>query len=386
MMKEIEIQLRAIWKQIRPVQKITVVLVIFFILAFLGYLMIRASSRHVEKSLFVEEEQTFDSITTPRGFELFDTNTWIKGDKELQVLEMRALKGQLERDLVEFEQIKNANVILDMPPVRSFGGSSHKTKASVILELNPEAILSSSQLRAVIYHLAGAVHGLEPNMIAISDTKGKLYTAIDPEGQEELLSNAALVFEEHLNQKIEMLLAFLIGKGRYISSVQAGMERGKEQPYSLSVVVVIDQEFEKFLTDIENQIHTILLGYDIPSHIKVSLFSFEKEKKLLIHNQESKSYIGVIVILLTSLLILAALYPFFRKYSKQKQEDNLFRVMTRIDIQKLAESIENEDPQTIALMLSYLEPIRAEKLITFFPQELQEEIFKYLSEIEYESN
>src|ERR1700722_4001480 len=60
---------------------------------------------HEEQAREVVQRETLKA--PPKGFELFDSGTWIKGEKELQMLEMRALKGQLEIEIEKFENIKN---------------------------------------------------------------------------------------------------------------------------------------------------------------------------------------------------------------------------------------------------------------------------------------
>lgn len=162
-----------------------------------------------------------------KGFELFDSNTWIKGEKELQVLEMRALKGQLERDISSFVNIKNARVILDIAPPRPFGGSLYKTKASVILDLMPGARLNNSELRSITFHVSGAVRGLQPNMIAISSTTGKLYQAIDPDGDYDMLRSAEVSLEERIKAKVDGMLGTVVGHDNYYSTVQVLMNRDK---------------------------------------------------------------------------------------------------------------------------------------------------------------
>lgn len=269
-LKDIGKQLAKIWREIKIYQKFTVIMVVVFMVGLLGFLVFNAAStRYV--SLFpanrllisdaAEIKGYLDGLRVPyklrgdtvilvpekevhrirmdlaavglpklnsgKGFELFDTNTWIKGEKELQVLEMRALMGQLERDIGEYENIKGANVILDLAPPRPFGGSMYKAKASVILTLMPGARLNNSQLRAITYHIAGAVRGLQPNMVAISDTTGKLYQAIDPNGEVDLLRNAEIAQEERLKSKIDGMLALVVGHGNFYSTVQVSLSREK---------------------------------------------------------------------------------------------------------------------------------------------------------------
>lgn len=162
-----------------------------------------------------------------KGFELFDSGTWIKGEKELQVLELRALKGQLEKDISQFDNIRSASVILDIAPPRPFGGTLYKTKASIILNLTPGARLSASELRAITFHIAGAVRGLTPNMVAISDTTGRLYQPIDPEGNTDLIRNSEMALEEHLKAKVDGMLSTVVGFDNFYSAVQVVMNREK---------------------------------------------------------------------------------------------------------------------------------------------------------------
>jgi len=166
-------------------------------------------------------------IQTGKGYDLFDSTTWIKGEKELQILEMRALKGQLEEDIAQFTNIRTANVILDIAPPRPFGGSMYKTKASVILNLRPGARLSNQELRAITYHISGAVRGLSPNMVAISDTTGRLYQAIDPDGDLDTIRSSEISVEEHIKAKIDGMLATILGYDHFYSTVQVSMNRNR---------------------------------------------------------------------------------------------------------------------------------------------------------------
>lgn len=269
-LKEIGAQLLSIWREIKIYQKFTVILVSLFLLGMLVFLIVNASNvrytalfpsdrltisdaaeikEYLDGSRISYQLQGDSLILVPqnvlhrvrmdlaavglpklhsgKGFELFDTNTWIKGEKELQVLEMRALKGELERDITEYENIKGASVILDIAPPRPFGGSMYKTKASVILNLMPGARLNAQQLRAITFHVAGAVRGLQSNMIAISDTTGKLYQAIDPDGNADMLRQAEIAQEERLKSKVDGMLAMVVGAENFYSTVQVLVERRK---------------------------------------------------------------------------------------------------------------------------------------------------------------
>lgn len=297
---------------------------------------------------------------TGKGFELFDSNTWIKGEKELQVLEMRALKGQLERDLVGFENIKSARVILDLAPARKFGGQQYKTKASVILTLMPKARLTASQLRAITCHLAGAVRGLEPNMVAISDTTGRLYQAIDQEKESE-----KIIIEESLKDQVCTFLDKVLGEEHFHCFV-------KEQ----KIDIFIDKSIWE--VGLEGEIQRCIKSI---TNIKpnIQLASFKKNWK------EQKSRFGFMSLLFFVSMVVAALlsiYPFFRKRNK---EDKLLKMATKVDMRKLASSLKGEDPEIVAWTLSYLEPKKAEEMIASFPEDFQDEVLYHLSEMEKEN-
>jgi len=269
-LKDIVNQLNGIWKEIKTHQKFTVVLVLVVLLSLLGFMVFNAASTRYaplfpaerllisdsaeiktyldgsripyklrgDTLILVPDQQVhrirmdlaavgLPKANSGKGFELFDTNTWIKGEKELQVMEMRALKGELERDINEYDNIKSCSVILDLAPPRPFGGSMYKTKASVILSLMPGARMGHSQLRSITFHVSGAVRGLLPNMIAISDTTGKLYQAIDPDGDIDMLRSAEVAIEERLKAKIDGMLVMVVGIDNFYSTVQVSMTRNR---------------------------------------------------------------------------------------------------------------------------------------------------------------
>ena len=266
--KDIGKQLLQVWREIKTYQKFTVIFVVLLLFGLLSFMVVNAAATRYtalypvnrltisdasevksyldaarvkydlksDTLILVPQDQVHKirmdlaSMGLPKkhrgkGFELFDSNTWIKGEKELQVLEMRALKGQLEHDIAAYDTLKGASAILDMAPPKPFGGSTYKTKASAILDLMPGARLGQSQLRAITYHISGAVRGLTPNMVAISDTTGKLYQAHDPDGDVDLVRSAEISAEERLKSKVDGMLAMVVGVDNFYSTVQVSMSR-----------------------------------------------------------------------------------------------------------------------------------------------------------------
>ena len=429
-MKEIFKQLAVIWNEMKGLHRGASLTILLAVVATLCFVLLKSSTAHLVtlfpgKTFSASEMETIEAYLMDaevpyridaekgmlvasgraaevrsglgglqkggeaKGFELFDTNTWIKGEKELQVLEMRALKGQLEKDLAAFENIKSASVILDIPPQKSFNASKFQTKASVILTLMPKEHLSASQLRAITNHLAGAVRGLEPHMIAISDTTGKLYKAIDPQGSDDSLHDTSLLFEEHVQAKVSALLVRLVGEEHFYTSVQAVLEKSTEKVVSLSIAAVIDADIAEahgpsFRQEIERQLTSVAKGYGIDEEATVDFIPLNHKRSTRIEEKPGGNKLGLIFTFVFAATVLVALIPLLRKVKKEKrgEEEVLFKLMTRVDLKKLAESIGSEDPQTIALMLSYLEPERAEQMIASLKAELQEEVLYHLSELE----
>ena len=300
-----------------------------------------------------------------KGFELFDTNTWIKGEKELQVLEMRALKGQLEKDLAGFESIKSASVILDIAPSRTFGGAQYKTKASAIVTLMQGSRLTQSQLKAITYHLTGAVRGLEPEMVAISDTKGRLYQA---QGETEV------IVEEQIRDEIDQLCAKIFGQENYHFNLQMQNEK-------ISVGVVVNRLIGDLPSKPELSRHLSMIGRGFGIEIEplIDYIPFEKKRSMWVESKKRSNHIGAISFALFLVLVVATpLIIYFLRRQEFNKEHQLVSMMTKVDIKKLASSMKGEDPETIALMLSYLESDRAEKLLGAFPTKFQEEVQLYL--------
>lgn len=431
-MRDIIGQFLAVWRNFKPLQKLTVVSVLLSLGVVLSYLVFCSSSSSHLVSLYSGEQlegidvsevrNYLNSAKVPfqekregaflvpeeyahklkldlaaagipkqehgKGFELFDTNTWIKGDKELQVLEMRALKGQLESDIAEYDNIKSASVILDLAPPRLFGGAQYKTKASVILTLKPGGHLSTSQLCAITFHLAGAVRGLEPNMIAISDTTGKLYQAIDPESTGEAHVNSGLVIEETLQAKVDGMLRKIVGFDHFYNTVQVKMGKEKEKVEAISVGILVDNSLlvdqtitapEVLRKEIERQVKVLAQVYGVEVQAVTDFVPFERKKNSWMESKEEGGYTHWF---LTGAAVLIMLGFVLRKFwrGRKAEEDSLAQLITRIDIDKLAEAIKEEDPENIALILSYLKPPSAEKILLALPEKVQRKVMVHLHE------
>lgn len=237
-----------------------------------------------------------------KGYELFDSNAWIRGEKEVQIVELRALKEQLEKDISQYENIDVATVNLDIAPPRLIGAATYHAKATVTLSLKPGARLTPSQLRAITFHVSGAIRGLTPNMVAILDTKGRLYQGIDVEGVEGSISNTELIIEEQLKRNIDAILNEAVGATHYYSSVQVAVKylsNGQQTIENVAVNTLLNknafypaiidgpdnkpvvkaQDVELFKSKIEKQLREVLKDYDPHVTQTVDILPFEAPKQ-----------------------------------------------------------------------------------------------------------
>lgn len=416
-MRELGIQVQTIWKGMKRLQKISLLVIAGLIM--LSFFLLAPSSQSYtplfpHKSLTGEERKEIKKYLenyeipfkenkgelaippefvenvrkewapnrkeTGKGFELFDTHTWSKGEKELQVLEMRALKGQLEKDLMTFEQIKSAHVILDLPPARSLKGANYPTKASVILTLMPDERLGPAQLKAITNHLSGAVRGLEPHMIAIADTKGRLYKSLDPLGQEEYFPDSQLEKEAYIQDKIEMLLTKIVGREQFYLHIQGEWEKSRKIFSTLLIGIILNQSVDINKTELERQLYLLTKRFGEAVTVEIDFIPFAPAK--ISRDPFSKAPSFIIPFIATCIFLLAALVCVFLGFRRgwfKKRGVNLENLASApstlpIDMSKLAQTIQREKPATIAHMLSYLEASKAEQILSALPEAIQEAV------------
>lgn len=318
-----------------------------------------------------------------KGFELFDSSTWIKGDKELKVLEMRALKDQIERDLIGFESIKGARVLLDIPPPRRFANEEQEPKASVILTIAPKSTLSPSLLIAMTSHICGAVHGLKPNHVAVSDTSGKVYQKIDEEESHFYQKWERYLEQQRLLEKVKDYLSTFIDSSQY--RVYGDLQEGG----MFYLDLLVDESLEERLEGLKKGI-VRLLG------LKEEVFFLTVEKASICSKAPSEIPFkgtnhwgwGNLIFFISVVASVPSLYFFgwMRQRRKNAPTEKIDELAPKINVDKLAKSLEDEDPELIAWTLSYLEPRRAERIIARFPSSFQEEVMSYMAhfELEYE--
>lgn len=164
-----------------------------------------------------------------------------------------ALEGELALTIKNLQQVEGARVHLALPRQSAFIRDRRPPSASVFLQLKPGRRLESEQVTAIGNLVASSIPELEATQVTIVDQQGRLLSA--PQGNNEFAIRdkqleIARDTEARLTQRIEQLLAPLVGPGRVRAQVVADVEmssteEAREQYRPDSQVVRSEQSAEE---------------------------------------------------------------------------------------------------------------------------------------------
>ncbi len=164
-----------------------------------------------------------------------------------------ALETELARTIASLQQVEGARVHIAAPRQSSFIRDRHPGSASVFVQVKPGRRLASEQVTAIINLVASSVPELETNLVTVVDQQGRLLSS--PQGRGEFAMRDQQVefarqLEETYGQRIEALLAPLVGPGRVRAQVSAqfdmsATEEAREQYRPESAIVRSEQTSEE---------------------------------------------------------------------------------------------------------------------------------------------
>lgn len=159
------------------------------------------------------------------GFEIFDRANFGVSDFIQRTNYMRALQGELSRTISQLQGVRAARVLVVMPENRLiFSDSKAKPTASVFVE----GSLTPEQVNSVRFLVANSVENLKLDDVAVVDHRGQVLTEgmkDDPtlgsaSSQMRLRKNV----EDYFSQKVETMLAKVLGPGRAVVRVSAELD------------------------------------------------------------------------------------------------------------------------------------------------------------------
>ncbi|WP_100934267.1 type III secretion system protein [Candidatus Chlamydia corallus] len=313
----------------------------------------------VSCAILFEKSSKPSSTPTPAKTEKISGN-WLKltqmGNPKL--IESLAKKEQLEKDLTSFHPIVSSKVAIALPTEDDVIAPLH---LSVILTLGKEESLTPSLLFSITDYLCSSLPGLKREHISLSDNLGNLYMP------------ASITINSLLIHTLENYLSKIFPKEHF-----AFAYHGKENKPTLQLTLnesylshLAGEELKKIITHITHYLHQ---NYDDSYDIVIETLPFARvpNKKSL----PSKVLIGSMILAISLMIVsLASFYLARHAYERVSPEPK--KIKRGINISKLLEIIQKESPEKIALILSYLDPKKAEALLNRLPEDLKHQVLKY---------
>jgi flagellar M-ring protein FliF len=168
-----------------------------------------------------------------------------------------ALETELARTIASLKPVEAARVHLAVPRQSAFVREHHGASASVFVQLKAGRRLVQEQVQAIINLVASSIPELDPAQVTVVDQQGRLLST--PDGHDEFSLreqqfDLAHRLEDDYRQRVESLLAPLVGAGRVRAQVVAQMdmsvtEEAREQYRPDSQIVRSEQTSEQTTRD-----------------------------------------------------------------------------------------------------------------------------------------
>ena len=138
-----------------------------------------------------------------------------------------ALEAELARTIANLRPVEGARVHLAIPRQTAFVRDHHPGSASVFVQVKPGRRLEPGQVQAIVNLVASSVPELEANEVTVVDQQGRLLSS--PDGHDEFALREQQFdmvhrLEDDYTQRIEALLAPMVGAGRVRAQVVAQMD------------------------------------------------------------------------------------------------------------------------------------------------------------------
>ena len=167
------------------------------------------------------------------GFELFDRQPAGQTDFVQRLNYQRALQGELARTIAELGGVDSARVHLALVDHPDGTSSDRRASASVVVKLARGARLAPAQIDGIVHLVAASVEGLTPDAVTVVDESGRVLTAA-PRGDDSLgIESAAVSYqraiERSAEERIESLLAPVVGAGKVVARVAATIDFARNE-------------------------------------------------------------------------------------------------------------------------------------------------------------
>ena len=138
-----------------------------------------------------------------------------------------ALETELGRTIANLRPVEGARVHLAIPRQSAFVRDQHPASASVFVQVKPGRRLEQGQVQAIVNLVASSIPEMEATQVTVVDQQGRLLSS--PGSHDEFALGEQQFdmihrLEDDYTQRIESLLAPMIGAGRVRAQVVAQMD------------------------------------------------------------------------------------------------------------------------------------------------------------------
>jgi len=136
-----------------------------------------------------------------KGFELLDDSQTLgvtEFDKRVRFL--RALSGEIEKAIIQFDAIESVKVQIVLPEQRLFAVTQPPVTSSILLRKSSDYELTDDLVFSIIQLVSNAVENLQPENVSIIDTTGRVLSGGIFERM--ALKEAGLFVEEEVEEEI----------------------------------------------------------------------------------------------------------------------------------------------------------------------------------------
>jgi len=139
----------------------------------------------------------------------------------------RAIEGELARTIGSLQNVRSARVLLAIPKQSVFVRDKRKPSASVFVEMAAGHRLEVHQVKAVMHLVANSIPEMQNEDVSIVDQLGNLLSDVADDsgvGATEKQYQFAQKIEQELREKINNMLAPVLGKTRFNAQVAADVD------------------------------------------------------------------------------------------------------------------------------------------------------------------
>jgi flagellar M-ring protein FliF len=162
------------------------------------------------------------------GFELMQEDTGFTTSRLAESARyQRAIEGELARSVMTLASVESARVHLATPKQSVFVRKRKFPSASVVVKLYPGRTLEKSQVEAITHLVAASVPELEVSKVTVVDQRGRLLSSKKDSREMQLTSSQfeyTRGLEEHFQQRVEDILAPLVGRDNLRAEVTADVD------------------------------------------------------------------------------------------------------------------------------------------------------------------